>query len=102
MFQIVESPIGKGLGVLLNMSVASFIAGAGPRTLRRVNADLQPLRMDIIGERLHVGKLRIGLQHAVGVALALPAIVDVDIKIADRKSVVSGTSGTVGVEPGGR
>ena len=37
--------------------------------------------MHVVGQRLHVGKLRVCVQHAVGVALALPGVVDVYVDV---------------------
>ena len=37
--------------------------------------------MDVGGERLHVGEPAVGLDAALGVALALPGVVDVDVDI---------------------
>jgi hypothetical protein len=38
--------------------------------------------MHIVGERLHVREFRIGVQHALGIALAFPRVVDVDVDVA--------------------
>ena len=38
--------------------------------------------MDVVGERLHVGKLAVGMDDALRVALALPGVVDVDVDVA--------------------
>jgi hypothetical protein len=40
--------------------------------------------VDVVGERLHVGELLVRLQDAVRIALALPAVVDVDVLVAVR------------------
>ena len=39
---------------------------------RGVDADLETLGVNVVGQRLHVGELRVGMEHAVGVALAFP------------------------------
>ena len=38
--------------------------------------------MDVVGERLHVWKLVVGMDEALRVALALPGVVDVDVDVA--------------------
>ena len=38
--------------------------------------------MDVVGEGLHVGEVRIGLDVAVGVATFLPTVVDIDVGIS--------------------
>ncbi len=93
--QQIESPIGELLDVLGLMLPASGKAGAGPRAGRRVDAGLQPARMDVVGQPLHVGEMLVGQDVAlriaertnllrVGAVLRVPpAIVDIDVLIAD-------------------
>ena len=38
--------------------------------------------MHVVGEGLHVGEFGVGVEHAVGVAFALPGVVDVDVDVA--------------------
>jgi hypothetical protein len=54
------------------MAKRGRIAAAGLRPRPGVDADLQSLGMHIVGQRLHVGKLFIRVQHPVLVALRPP------------------------------
>ena len=80
--QVVDAPLRIGLGVLLFMPIAARVlsAGFGPGT--GVDADLQSFGVDVVGQRLHVGKFVVGLDESIGVALALPGVVDVDVDVA--------------------
>ena len=80
--QVVDTPGSVKLRVLLLMAVRSFVAGAGLGSRRRVDANLEPLGMDIIGQGLHVGKLVVRVQYAVGVALAFPRVVNVHVDVS--------------------
>ncbi len=79
--QIIDAPVGIHLGVLLFMAERALELGACLGSRPGVNADLQPFGMDIVGQRLHVGKLFVGVEHSSLVALALPGVVDVDVDV---------------------
>ena len=85
MLEQVEAPLGPGARVDLLVLVAAGQPLAGARAGRRVDADLQPLAVDVVGERLHVGELLVRLEHAVRVALPFPPVVDVDELVAVRR-----------------
>ncbi len=63
--QVVDAPLGVELARPAPRGLRAFKAGAGLRSRRGIDADLQPLRVYIIGQRFHVGELRVGVQHAV-------------------------------------
>ena len=66
------------------MAKASGTACASGCAAVAIDTELQPAGMDIIGQGLDaVGKaFRIGLDEAIGIALAMPAVVQVDVRIA--------------------
>ena len=66
------------------MAVAAFHAVAALRRRGSGEAVLQAVRVDVIAERFHVGEALIGMQHALRVACALPAVADLDIDIAQE------------------
>ena len=80
--QVVDAPVGIHFRVLLFVAQRARISGAGLRSRPGVDADLQPLGMNIVREGFHVRKFGVGVQHAVGVALAFPSVVDVDVDVA--------------------
>ena len=80
--QVIDAPVGVLLGVLFLVAVAPFVFGAGLRSRRRVDTQLQSLAVDVVGQRLHVRELLVRLNHAARVALPLPAVVDVDVDVA--------------------
>src|SRR5262249_9577097 len=79
--QIVDTPGAPGLRVLLFVLVAALVIGTGFGAGGRVDADLEALAVDIIGQRFHVGKLAVGLNVPLGVAPSLPRVVDVDVDV---------------------
>ena len=80
--QVVDSPCGKLLGILLFMAEAGRVSRAGKRSGRRVDTDLQTLRMNVVGKALHVGELLVGQDVALRVTPTFPGVVDVDIGVA--------------------
>ena len=83
-FEIVDSPLGESLRILLLVTVTSLIAATGHRPGRGVDAQLQSTAVNVVRERLHVGKLGVGDDVALGVAPTLPGVVDVNENIAGR------------------
>ena len=83
-FQIVDAPLGVGECVLVFVATAAGVAGAGGVAGVGVDADLQAFGVDIIGQGFHAGgeAFFIDLNLAVFVALAVPAVVDVDVFVA--------------------
>ena len=63
--EIVNTPGGLGLGVLRLVAVAACIAGTGLGARAGVDAELQSLGVDVVGERLHVGELVVGVDVSV-------------------------------------
>ena len=57
--EVVESPVGKCLRVELLVLPAARGAPAGKGAGTRIDAGLEPLRVDVVDERLHVGEARI-------------------------------------------
>ena len=80
--QVVDAPLGVELGVLLLVIVRGLKTGAGLRSRRGIDANLQPFGVDIIRQRFHVGELRIRVQHSVRDALTLPGVVDIHVDVA--------------------
>ena len=78
-FQVIDAPGGVDVGVLLFVLPASGVIAAGFGSGRGIDADFQPLAMDITGEGFHAGKLRVGLNDPGGIAARFPGIIDVDI-----------------------
>ena len=83
--QQIDAPFGPGARVDLLVLIAACQPLARSRSRRGVDADLQALAVDVVGEGLHVGELLVRLQHAVRVALPFPAVVDVDELVAVRR-----------------
>ena len=82
-FQVIDAPRRPRLRVLLFMPVAGKITGAGAGTGAGINPELEALRVDVIGQRLHVGKFFVGGDVAVFIALfGFPGVVDIDVDIA--------------------
>ena len=99
--EIVDAPGGPGAGVLLLVGVAAFVAGAGVGSGRGIDADLETLAVDVIGQRFHVGEFLIASDIALGVAIGFPGVVDIDVLIAGglhavgRHGVGDGADGLV-------
>ena len=83
--QVIDPPRGVGVGVLLLVTKRPLEMGAGLRSRRGIDADLQPLGMNVVGQSLHVGELLVGLDVSLRVALAFPGVVDVDIGVPSRR-----------------
>ena len=49
---------------------------------RGVDAELEALGVDVVAEGFHVGEAVVGVENALGVALALPGVVQVDVDVA--------------------
>src|SRR5215472_13433324 len=91
--EVIDAPFSVGFCVLGFVAVAAFITGAGVRTGRGVDAELQSLGGNIVGERLHVGELLVAMNNAFGVAVALPGVVDVEVDV----SGIAHTAGDEGI-----
>src|SRR5438477_6763613 len=80
-FDVIDVPARIGTRILILVAAAAGTAAAGGRAGVRVDAQLESLAMHIVRQRLHAGweALGVGLDVAVGVALALPAIVNVHV-----------------------
>ena len=64
------------------MAVASLIATANLWPGRGVDADLETLGVNVVGQGLHIGKARISDDISVGIAGTGPAFVDNDVFVA--------------------
>ena len=64
------------------MPVAADVSAAGLGARRGIDPDLESLRVDVVGQRLHVRKLAIGVEHSLRVAFTLPGVVDVDVDVS--------------------
>src|ERR1700679_376829 len=80
--EIIDAPGCIGLGILLLVTQTALEAAAGLCPGRGVETELQSLAMNIVGQRLHVGKSCVRLDVAGRIALTLPSIVYVDVHIA--------------------
>src|SRR3984957_19804402 len=80
-FKIVHTPRRISGCVLLFMPITTFIPCAGLRSWRGVNANLQSLRMNIIGKSLHVRKFCVCDDIAIGVSPSLPGVINVDVDV---------------------
>jgi len=78
----VDAPAGVHLSVLNFVAEAAFVASTGLWSGRGVDAELEALGVDVVAERLHVGEAAVGMELSVGVAGALPGVVDVDVDVA--------------------
>src|SRR6185312_13362980 len=81
---VIDAPPGILRRVLELMALAARTAGAGLVAGIGVDAEPETAPVKIIAERLHSRRKarRIGLNIAVSVARALPAIVDVDVNVS--------------------
>ena len=70
--QEVEAPRDELLHVLLLVLIGADVPTAGERPRRGVNARLEPLGMDVIGQALHVRKPAVGVDSPLGVAGLAP------------------------------
>ena len=63
-----------------SIGIASHVGGIGSDPRRGVDADLEAQGMDFIGQSLHIGEFRVGLDGVVfSAALPLPTVIDIDI-----------------------
>src|SRR4029079_18088632 len=67
---------------LFFVAEGAFEVGAGLGSGRGVDAELEALGVDVVGECFHVGEFGIGGEDAAGVALAFPSVIDVDVDVA--------------------
>nr|GEU28380.1 hypothetical protein [Tanacetum cinerariifolium] len=81
---VVDAPLGVRDRVLVFVAPAARPAAARGGAHVRVDADLQTLAVHIVGQRLHPGReaVGIGMDHALVVTLAVPAVVDVHVHVA--------------------
>ncbi len=83
-FQVVDAPARIGLGVLVFMAARARMVAAGFQAGVGIDAELQPLGMDVVGQGLDARRkaLGVGDDEAVFIAALLPAVVDDDVLIA--------------------
>ena len=82
--EVVDAPRGVALRVLRLVVLRARPPGAGLRPRVGVDPELEALRVDVVGERLHPRReaLRVDHDRAVGGAAHLPAVVDDDVLVA--------------------
>src|SRR5690606_5835503 len=92
--QVIETPRGALLRVLELVTKTADATAARPGSGRRIDSDLQSFPMDVIDQRFHVWKPRVGQDAVVsgamrtlqgrlaGIARQLPEVVDVDVRPA--------------------
>ena len=82
--EIVDAPLRVGQRVLVFVAAAAGLAAAGFPAGIGIDAELQALRMHVVGQRFHAGGkvLGVGVDEAVRVAFAVPAVVDVHVLVA--------------------
>nr|GFC74764.1 hypothetical protein [Tanacetum cinerariifolium] len=82
--EVVDAPTGVLLGILKLVAPAAGPPAARLRARIGVDAKLEAFAVDVIGQRLHTRRkaLGIGLNEALCIALAVPAVVDVDVGVA--------------------
>src|SRR5690606_2677205 len=83
-FQVVDAPLGVGERVLIFMSAAAGVAGAGGVACVGVDTDLQTFGVNVIGQCFHAGRktLFVDLDPAVFIALTVPAVIDFDVFVS--------------------
>ena len=84
-FQVVDAPAGVLQRILVLVAEAAETSGAGPPPGIGVDTQLQPLRMHVIGQRLHTARepFGIALRKTVGVAFGgVPAVVDIEVNVS--------------------
>ncbi len=81
---VVDAPRGILPRVLELVALAARPPGARRRPGVGIDAELEPARMEVIAQRFEARgeALRIGLDRAVGIARAVPAVVEVDVDVA--------------------
>ena len=70
--QEVEAPLGESLRVLFLVLVGADVPAAGQGPGRGVDARLQPLGVDVVGQRLHVGEAAVGVDPSLARRAASP------------------------------
>ena len=81
----IDAPVGEGPRVLLLVAVARGLARAGPGARRRVEAELQALRVDVLGERGDAARELVRVPREApfgGAPVRLPKVVDHDVPVA--------------------
>ena len=82
--EIVDAPLRIGLRVLEFVAAAAGPAAAGLPARIRIDAQLQALRVHVVGQRFHAGGKVLGVRvdETFRVAFAVPAVVDVHVQVA--------------------
>src|SRR5436305_14140572 len=77
---MINAPAGILLSVLIFMPDTAGAFGAGHRAYVRIEADLQPFPMNVVGQRLDTGWESLQVRQNVpgGVPARLPAVVEID------------------------
>jgi hypothetical protein len=76
-FDKINSPAREGFGVLLFVAVTGFVPGAGRRAGAGVNSHFEAEAVNVIAQRLHVGKrFWVGMKNTVGIVKPFPAAVN--------------------------
>src|SRR6185437_9627817 len=80
--KIIDAPLSVGVCILLFMTIAALVSPTGLRTGRGIDPKLQPFRVHIIGQGLHIRKLAIGMYIPLRIALAFPGVIDIHIDVS--------------------
>ena len=70
--EVIDAPVGIHLGVLFFVAERAFVVGAGLGAGRGVDAELEALGVDVVGERFHVRELGVGVEDAAARRACLP------------------------------
>jgi len=84
-FEVVDAPGRKGAGILELVAPAAGIAAAGERAGARVDAELEAVGMEVIGEGFHAARKLGGIGDEVALRVALferPGVVDDEVVVA--------------------
>ena len=92
-FEIIHSPRRVGLGVLVFVAPAAGPAAASMRARIGIDAQLQSLGMDIVGQRFDAGRKPCWIRQNFPLRIALlrlPEIINVDVLVARGFHAVGG------------
>ena len=83
-FQVVDTPASILHGILIFVAQRAWHTGTGSCAGIAVDAQFQPLAVYVVSHGLHAMRKAygIGLDETVGIALAMPAVVNVDVHIS--------------------
>src|ERR1019366_1111685 len=80
--EVVDAPGSVELGVLDFVVQRGWVAGAGFASGSRVDAKLEALGVNVVGQSFHVREFVVGVKDTAGIAFAFPGVIDVDVDVA--------------------